>query len=275
MTTETALKIEIPTTVLIKQFRKNGWIDGAPDAEFQLSNTATVLCVQPEKGTGMLNTGLTKEDEIRLEKALGLDPGRLSRTSNFWDQDKFNIRFEKGGITLHPKSKPMDELKWRVMLAHTWIANSEKTKYDWPFAWYIMTSEEEETMETNKTINTKAEAFKEFLSMSEQSLKDFLVAYGKNPGTNAGLDFIKAQVGKIVDTEPSVFLSLITSPDYKYKIFLRKLVDKGIVRENGGKYTLVGGEVLGFSFDQAIDFMLNSKNQEVLVSLKGQLSASK
>lgn len=268
-------KVEVPTKVLIRQFRKTGWVDAAQDAEYQLSNTATVLCVQPEKGTGILNTGLTKEDETRLEDSLGLPKGNLSKTSGFWEQDKFNIRFEQGGITLYPKSKPMDEIKWRVLLAHTWVANSEKTKNDWPFAKYVMTSEEEETKETNKIINVKADAFKEFLSMSEQSLSDFLIAYGKNPGKNAGLDFIKAQVGKIVDSEPDTFLTLVKSTDYKYKIFLRKLVDKGIVRENGGKYTLVGGEVLGFSFSQAIDFLLNEKNQDVLISLKGQLSASK
>jgi hypothetical protein len=68
---------------------------------------------------------------------------------------------------------------------------------------------------------------------------------------------------------------LVKSNDYKYKIFLRKLIDKGIVRENGGKYTLIGGEVLGFSFDQAIDFMLKPENHETMVSLKGQLQAAK
>ena len=113
------------------------------------------------------------------------------------------------------------------------------------------------------------------ISWSEGDWVRAMIAYGKNPGTNVNLDFIKAQVGKIVDSEPSTFLQLIKSPDYKYKIFLRKLIDKGIVRENGGKYTLVGGEVLGFSFDQAIDFCLKPENQEVLVSLKGQLQAAK
>jgi hypothetical protein len=273
--TQTETSLEVPSKVIIKQFRKIGWVDAAPDAEYQLSNTATVLSVQRDRTTGIMNTGLTKEDEVRLEGVLGLTSGTLSKTSNYWDQDNFNIRFTKEGITLYPRTKALDEIKWRVMLEHSWIANSEKTRTDWPFAWYVMTSEEEQTRETNKSINVKAEAFKEFLSMSEQSLKDFLVAYGKNPGNNASLEFIKAQVGKVVDTEPDTFLSLVKSVDYKYKVFLKKLIDKGIVRENGGKYTLIGGEVLGFSFDQAIDFLQKEQNQEVLVSLKGQLQAAK
>jgi len=268
-------KVETPSKVIIKQFRKIGWVDSAPDAEYQLSNTATVLSAQVDRTTGIVNTGLTKEDEIRLEGALGLTAGTLSRSSSYWDQDNFNIRFTKDGITLYPSTKPLDEIKWKVLSEHTWVANSEKNRTDWPFAWYVMTSEEEETRETNKTINSKADAFKEFLSMSEQSMKDFLIAYGKNPGTNASLDFIKAQVGKIVDSEPNTFLNLIKASDYKYKVFLKKLIEKGIVRENGGKYTLIGGEVLGFSFDQAIDFLQKQENQEVLVSLKGQLQASK
>jgi len=269
------VKLEVPTKVLVKQFKKIGWEDAALDAMYQLSNTATVLSVQRDRNTGIMNTGLTPEDEARLEKAIGLTAGTLAKTSNYWDQDKFNIRFPKEGLTLYPKDRAMDELKWRVLLEHQWVANSEKEKHSWPFAWYVMTSEEEQVRETNKAVNTKAEAFKLFLDMSEQSLKDFLVAYGKNPGTNVSLDFIKAQVGKVVDTDPQIFLDLVKASDYKYKIFLRKLVDKGIVRESGGKYTLIGGEVLGFSFDQAIDFLQKPENQDTLVSLKGQLQATK
>jgi hypothetical protein len=272
---KTKTMIEIPSKVTITQYRKTGWVDGAPDGEYQYTNTATVLSVQRDKKTGILNTGLEKEDEIRLERALGLNTGTLSKTSSFWDQNKFNIRIGKGGITLSPKSSPMDEIKWRVMLVHTDIANSDKTKSDWAFSRYVMSSEEEAVKETNKTINTKLEAFKEFSSMSEQGYKDFLLAYGKRIDSNSSIDFLKSEVGKLVDTEPQAFLDLIKGSDYKYKIFLRKLIDKGLVRESGGKYTLIGGEVLGFSFGQAIDFLLDPKNQDSVVSLKGQLTAVK
>jgi hypothetical protein len=275
MTTETVNTTRlVPKRVTLKPSKRHGWLPEDHDGAFRFSRTVEELTVQRDRHTGLLNTGLTAEDETRLEKALKLESGGLSRyNTEYWS--KFKVKVPKEGIVLSPFSSPTDEVAWRVMLVHQHVANSLAEKNKTGFETYVMHSEEEEAENLNKEINTKLEAYKKLGEMSETQLVNFLKVYGKNPGKDSSLDFIKAQVGKIADTQPQYFLDTMNNPNYKMNVFIKNCLEKGILKEAAGKYFRPGGEALGYSIEQTIDFLSNRDNNEVYTLLKGQLEAVK
>lgn len=279
METETKVATEIvtavPQKVTIKPARKNSFLPEGHDGSFRFSKTAEHLTIQIDRHTGVLKTGLSESDEKRLEAKMRLSPGTLSKyNKEYWTT--FKVVVPQAGAVLKPAENSTDEIAYKVLLAHTEVANSisEFKSGDAPFARYIMHSEEEETETTNKEINLKLDAYKKLGEMSEEQMVAFLKVYGKNPGTGSSLDFIKAQIGKIVDSEPKVFLTTISDPFYKTRVFIKNCIGKGVIKESGGKYFRPGGEVIGYSMEQTIDFLNNRDNGEIVVILKGQLEAS-
>ncbi len=266
--------VVIPSKVTIKGSRKNAWLPDGHDGSHRFSKTAEDMTVQVNRHTGVLETGLSLEVEKVLETKLRLTPGTLSRyNKEFWG--RFKLTIPQKGVTLNPKDNPQDELTYRVMLVHQEVANSiaGNDRGDFPFARYVMHSEEEEVANINKVLNIEIDALKRFGEMSETQMIDFLKVYGKTPGRDASLDFIKAQVYKIVKAEPEIFLSTVTDHSYKVKIFIKNCLEKGVLKESGGKFLRPGGEALAYSEIQLIDFLQNKDNSEVVASIKAQLQA--
>lgn len=262
-----------PKTVKLKQFRKEGWLPEGHDGEYRFTGTAEVLTVQRHKDTGVYVTGLTEEDEKRLEKSLNKAPGTLSRhNKDFWG--KFFIKIPRSGMVLYLDNAE-HELMWLVCKAHQFIANSEEDKLYTPFARYVMTSEEEIEKKVNDKFELKSKAFAKYSTMSLQEQIDFLRVYGKNPGAEPRESFIRSQISKVIEDEPKKFLEIMEDKGYKTKVFLKECVAKNIVLEKGTKFVLQGGDVIGYTLDQAIEYLKNPENQEVLIMLKGQLEVSK
>lgn len=262
-----------PKTVKLKQFRKEGWLPEGHDGEYRFTGTAEVLTVQRHKDTGVYVTGLTEEDEKRLEKSLNKLPGTLSRhNKDFWG--KFFIKIPRSGMVLYLDNAE-HELMWLVCKAHQFIANSEEDKLYTPFARYVMTSEEEIEKKVNDKFELKSRAFAKYSTMSMQEQIDFLRVFGKNPGSEPRESFIRSQISKVIEDEPAKFLEIMEDKGYKTKVFLKECVAKNIVLEKGTKFVLQGGDVIGYTLDQAIEYLKNPENQEVLIMLKGQLEVSK
>ena len=272
--TEKAIETEIlPSKVVVKQVRRNTWLPMNHDGSFRFTRSFERLVPQFLINNGVYNTGLTPEDEIRFEKKIGLVAGTLKKTNAEYWAFKLHIDIPKEGVTLFPGTNIMDELKYKVLLNHREVANSlaEFNEGKFPFANYVMTSEEEEVAQTNKKLNLKLEAYSLFAKMTEADLSDFLVAFGKSVSRDSSLDLIKAKTGEIVESDPKAFINIIKGTDYKMTIFIKKCVRAGILKETGGKYVRQGGDVIGYSLGQVIDFLSNPENQEVYIMMKSQL----
>jgi len=266
----------LPKKVTIKASRKHTWLPEGHDGSHRFSKTAEHLTVQVDRHTNTLITGLTEEDEKRLEKKLNLSAGSLSKNKGkYWE--KFKVVIPQSGVVLQPSTILADEIAYKVMLVHQEVANSSagNARGEFPFARYVMNSEEEETETTNKEINLKLEAYKRLGEMTETEKRNFLKVYGKAAGRDSSTDFVTAQVGKIVDSEPKYFLDTVSDPNYKAHVFIKDCLANGILKESGGKYIRHGGDVLAYSLLQLVDFLQNKDNSEVTASLKAQLQAVK
>jgi hypothetical protein len=259
--------------VTLKPIKKHGWLPDDHDGSIRYSRCFERLTVQSQRGTGILNTGLTEDDERRLEKKMNMSSGTLSRyNGDYWN--KFFIDVPKDGKVLDMKN-PDDELIYFVLKAHQRVANSEIERFDSPFAEYIMTSVEQEAKVENKKSKLKRKAYKRFSNMSTTEMSNVLKVMGKRAGDSASVDFIEAQLDKIVTDSPKDFLDTIEDPTFEMRAFIDDCLTERILVKSGTKFTLPGGDVVGFTREQTVEYLQNPDNQEVYIDLKGKLSISK
>ena len=262
-----------PDKVTLKPIKKNGWLPDDHDGSIRYSKCFERLTVQAMKGTGVLNTGLTEEDERRLEGKMNMSPGTLSRyNKDYWTM--FRIDVPKEGTVLD-LSFPEDELKYLVLKAHQRVANSEMERFDSPFAEYVMTSQEQEAKVENKKSKLKRKAYKVFSNMSTTEMKDVLKVMGKRAGADASVDFVESQLDKIVTDDPQNFLTTVEDPTFAMRAFIDDCLSSRVLVKSGTKYQLPGGDTVGYTLEQTIEYLQNPDNQEVYLDLKGKMSIGK
>ena len=270
---ESVIIISSPDKVTLKPIKKNGWLPDDHDGSIRYSKCFERLTVQAMKGTGVLNTGLTEDDERRLEDKMNMSPGTLSRyNKDYWTM--FRVDVPKNGVTLN-LSFPEDELKYLVLKAHQRVANSEMERFDSPFAEYVMTSQEQEAKVVNKKSKLKRKAYKVFSNMNTTEMKDVLKVMGKRAGDDASVDFVESQLDKIVTDDPQNFLTTVEDPTFKMRAFIDDCISSRVLVKNGTKYQLPGGDTVGFTLEQTIEYLQNPDNQEVYLDLKGKMSIGK
>ena len=283
---ETPIELK-PSKVTIKQIRKSGLpVEAGHDGEYRFSRAEEWLTVQFKRGTKELVTGLTSADEAYFANKLALPgksdklpQGTLSRYNmDFWA--KFKIKIPAGGKTLN-LNDPHDELEYKVLLAHSEVANSEEDRLYNGFARYVLHSEEDAAVETNKRVNLKKRAYMKFSSMSADEMKDFLRVWNHTHPVRSGTtdstksSIIEAAIGTIIEENSQEFLDTLSDEGYRTRVFLKRCIENQIIKQSNTKYMLPGGDVLGYSLEQTVDFLKNPDNQEVVLTLKSKVEANK
>ena len=259
--------------VTLKPIKKHGWLPDNHDGSIRYSKCFERLTVQAQKGTGVLNTGMTEEDELRLETKMHMAPGTLSKyNKDHWAM--FKIDVPKDGLVLD-LNNPEDEVKYFVLKAHQRVANSEMERFDTPFAEYVMTSDEQEAKVENQKSKLKRQAYKVFSSMSTTEMRDVLKVIGKRAGDDASVDFVEAQLDKYLTDSPQEFIDTVNDPTFKMRAFIDDCISSRVLVKSGTKYKLPGGDIVGYTLEQTIEYLQNPDNQEVYLDLKGKLSVSK
>tara|TARA_E500000305_G_scaffold25850_1_gene19935 strand:+ start:1676 stop:2533 length:858 start_codon:yes stop_codon:yes gene_type:complete len=259
--------------VTVKPIKKHGWLPDDHDGSLRYSRCFERLTVQATKGSGVLNTGLTEEDELRLENKMNMAPGTLSRYNvDYWTM--FRVDVPSDGIQLD-LANPEHELKYLVLKAHQRVANSEMERFDTPFAEYVMTSDEQEARVENKKSKLKRKAYKVFSNMNTTEMRDVLKVIGKRAGDDASVDFVESQLDKVVTDDPEAFLTTVEDPTFKMRAFIDDCLSSRVLVKNGTKYQLPGGDTVGYTLEQTIEYLQNPDNQEVYLDLKGKLSIGK
>jgi hypothetical protein len=262
-------EFEGPKSIEIKRNPKVGYfgITSYP------KSTTTLSCQIGKRG---YNTGLTPEEESFYEKKLDLKPGELSKNSKWWGE-VFNvgypIRLFNTKTTEFYLDDPMSQIKYKVLLAHSDVANSEMERNKPGILFYI-DDKEAKAKEELKTINFELEGMKLILSLTSDEVKGTLRLFGKPSAELMSTDVCQALLMQEMKKNPKQFFDIITDKELKNKIFVYELLDKKILTRKGNavKY---GDDTIGNSLNEACEWVIDVKNQSTVLALQTKLKKVK
>lgn len=237
------------------------------------NKTLTVIMGAQLSNTGLYKTGLSTEDEAYYEKELNLPKGTLSkRNADFWGDMEVRLRNDK--LTIFNIVNAYDELKFRMLQEHDWIANTE---HDVPgnstAKFYIYDPEAASKIEAAK-MEFEFAAIEAFTVASIEEKRGLLRIFGKRGVDSMSETMVKAELYKEVKKDPKEFLRLIKSKDTPTRALLEALLEKEVIKKKG-TYFYNGEDLLGSSTDEVVGYLSDLKNQAVKIALENKLKPSK
>ena len=208
--------------------------------------------------SGRLYTGLTKDDEIKLGNALGVD---LSPNSAFWHT--FHIRTGTKDLYLDTED-PMDELRYLFLKNHKRVADSIFQKKS--TANFILINKDEEAKKANLYNKTKRRALKEFDKLTSDEVVKALRLYGDN-AENVSADVAENMLFDMVEGNPQKFLELwVDNVTRDTQFLIEKAIASNVLRKIKTTYKY-GTDVIGNSLDEAIVYLENPSNQDIKLAI--------
>lgn len=219
--------------------------------------------------SGGRHTGLTKEDEARFEKELGLSEGALSSNSEYWNT--FAVKITNKELTLYT-DRPWDEMKYIFLKSHKKVANGVNDLK--PSASYILVNGDMEAMEQNRINKRRRAAIKEFDKMSIEDMRKCLRLYGYKSDAMSN-DLIESKLFENVEKDPeSFFLKWVDNRTKETEYLIHTAIAKNIMRRNKNVY-YYGTESIGTSLEDTIQYLDTKANQDLKVSILSEVESKK
>lgn len=257
-------------TIVIKPISKNRFsgINMYPKAVVTLSTEYAA--------DGTYKTGLSKEEEIKLEEQLMLPKGTLSKApidkdgTNFWAE--LQIRISDKGLNLNTEL-PLDFIKYKVLKQSSKVCNSIIEKVKYPNADFMIHDLEEAAKAEEIEIDLELEAFEKLMETSSKEKKGLLKLYGKYRGLETASDsLIKTTLAKEVKKDPKRFINIISDKNLKTRILIGDLIEHRIIVKKGNYFTN-GDEPIGNTDTEVVMYLDDPKNSAIKAALKGKLDS--
>ena len=221
-------------------------------------------------------TGLTPEEETYYEGKLGLKPGELARHSKWWDEI-FNVDY---AIRLFNSKKntmildnPLNQIKYKVLLSSTRVANSEIEKNNPEVEFYIV-DEEAKAKRENETFDYEWEAMELIMKLTPEEKRSSLRLFGIKGVDSFSELVVKAQLSKKLKEDPKLFVDTLKDKRLKTRMFVEELLEYRLLKKQGNTY-IHGEDTIASGSDEAIEFFDSLKNQSVKLALETRLKKLK
>jgi len=265
-------------TVTVKPIKRRGWLPEGHDGEYRFTGTRIFFQPETDSKTRQLKTGLTEEDERRLEKLMHMTPGTLNKyNKDFWGNNLMSI--PKEGKTYY-LDNPKDELEYKVLINWSKVAPSQAAVIDCPEAIFFLSNVEEDAKKEVVKANIEMKAMKTFGKLSTDDMKNVLKIYTQLEGKSTGkitkdmsVDFISSTLYKKVKENPEEFLRIVEDPSFETRVLIDDLVSNRILTKSGSKYIITGGDVLAPTLEATVDYLKDPHNQDVLLTLIQKLKS--
>lgn len=254
-----------------------------------IAEGATRTFVVPRLTSGIFVNVLTNSEKDYLEDLLGLEHNALSiykKVNNFWEDttehalNKVVLRKEDTRLDL---SNPEDYIKYKILLANKdYIAPSLRALKDYPKATYqfVITSEGETNNEAKIKMNTTMESYKEYGKIENDihTLKTIIeIIEGRPLADNIKLDYLQTKINNLIQTNSTLFLSVIKDELLSTKVIIKRAINNGIIYIRGNYYYLREGNIPLCNPNQeptlnvAASYLNMPKNQELLFTIQSKL----
>lgn len=224
---------------------------------------------------------LTPDEENRiLSVIMGIqstDPRFGQKAREFWAEIKIDVPDE--GVTLNYSVdannfpiNPLQYVHWRFVQAHPFVAvNLATMMMDGQKSFYIH-DVEHENRALNHGVKNRTKAYMKFAEISEDASRLDLVLRMLGSVNPSLLNMVQKQnaIEEAVKQSPERFLELVSDKHLIYRAFLMDLVAHGLVAKYGQQY-VYKDQTMGESETDAINFIKNKRNSEIVLELKSLL----
>jgi len=236
------------------------------------SNTTVRIGPSLSAATGDRYIGLTETEETELEQVLRMQPGTLSPKSDFWIT--FHVPVPVEGLRLDTEENPEHKL-WVAFLKKNSLVADGVGKLS-STAEFLLSSDIENATVHNEGRKWKKEAYVLFSKLTPADMRGLLLIMGK-PSQSVLDEVVEDQLGSEMEADYKKFVELASDEKLKYKIFVTKAVNLGIItrstRSNNAEFYFK--EVhLGHGLSEAVDFLILKTNVEVYTGIKRELAAA-
>ena len=216
---------------------------------------------------GNIYTGLSDEDARRLEKEMGYEEGHLAPTSPFWKT--YSIRIGAKDTILHTE-RPEDELAYLFLKNHKRVAvglSNIRPQHD-----YVLVNTDAEAEEKNRLNKIRRDAFTEFNKLTLEDMRKCLRIYGHKVD-NISNELVESKLFELIDADPRKFFLLwVDNKNKDTQYILETAISKNIIRKSKNIY-YYGTDVIGRSQDDAISFLKNKSNQDILLAIMQEVES--
>jgi len=173
-------------------------------------------------------------------------------------------------------SEVKDNIDYRVVKSHTgkYIAPSWEERNYRPTYMFALVDEKISTDRKKEAIELKLKATSEFnkIKDSRELLAEFLIIYNgeATPSQSTSTEWLFNEVYKIMENNPSLFLSTTEDPSKDTKILVYKALRAGALKRKSKKYFTLGDQPLG-TLAETITYFKNPDNFEFVEKIKYQV----
>jgi hypothetical protein len=134
---------------------------------------------------------------------------------------------------------------------------------------FYLEDKEDDAKETVSKVKTEYEAMTRIKGMSLEEMQDFARVIGIGRVDKLTAIQVEAALMEKAKSEPIKVMEAMEDPNRKVKAFLKKLIEKNIIRLGAGKY-MYNNEILGLNEQAVLDYLKNKENVN-MVSEFGRL----
>lgn len=223
---------------------------------------------------------LSNNEKKYLEDVLGLPDNGLSvynKKDNYWDSLKIPIG--KNGLRLD-LNDPEQYIQFKVLeslddvIAPSVEAAEKMYKKTYRF---VIIRQGEEAKATLKKLDVTVEAYKFYAKIAgdRKAMLDYLYVTGTRVAEDTDKDWMEAEIGKQVASNPVKFVQTLKDPSYETKILLYKSLGNGLILKKGNQYYSKDGEALAepnqlATLENTINYLEASVNQQYRLLLIGK-----
>jgi hypothetical protein len=262
-------------------YREGQWLPKGHDGEFMYTTAVRSYVLPKSLDTGQYIKILSEDEQRFFEDKLHLEKGTLSfykKDNEFWESKQMSVRIDKNGIKLD-LADPLDNLKWRILKANVReIAHSPAERFNMPTYKFMLVDTDYEVEEKATKSDKKKLAYTEFgkLQASETKMRNFLRVYGRKAAPNATREFLVATIDTILEQELNKFLEIVQDKSFEAKIFIDDAIEaKAIVRKGKTGYALPGGDLIGNTLEQTIEWINDPANSTEVLTIKARIDNNK
>lgn len=254
-----------------------------------IAEGAVKTFVVPKLSSGVYVNILTDNEKKFLEEFMDLEYNALSiykKTDNFWS-DASETGISKVSLgkqdTYLDLSNPEDYIRYKILLANKdFIAPSLKVLEDYPKATYqfVIIEEGAENKQAKLQMSNTMQCYKEYGKIEDQVDKLRVIIEtieGRPTSANTKLEFLQTRINDLIQTDPKLFLRIVTDPLLDTKVIIKQALEAGILSMKGNFIYLRADNTPLCEHNEeptlniAAKYLNTPKHQDLLLSIQAKL----